>query len=168
MATLPEMMTAIVIKAPGGPEVLVAAERPVPVPDPGEILIRVGAAGVNRPDIMQRRGQYPPPPGAPVEIPGLEVAGEVVARGAGATRFALGDAVCALLPGAGYAEYAKVDETNALPVPRGFTDRGGRRHPRDVLHHLAVDHGARSARGGRVDPHPRRRVRGRHQRHPAG
>ncbi len=121
MATLPETMTAIVIKAPGGPEMLVAAERPVPVPDPGEILIAVGAAGVNRPDIMQRRGQYPPPPGAPVEIPGLEVAGEVVARGEGATRFARGDKVCALLPGAGYAEYAKVDESNALPVPRGFT-----------------------------------------------
>ena len=121
MATLPETMTAIVIKAPGGPEMLVAAERPVPVPDPGEILIKVGAAGVNRPDIRQRRGQYPPPPGAPVEIPGLEVAGEVVARGEGATRFALGDKVCALLPGAGYAEYAKVDESNALPVPRGFS-----------------------------------------------
>lgn len=121
MATLPETMTAIVIKAPGGPEVLVAAERPVPVPGPGEILIRVGAAGVNRPDIMQRRGQYPPPPGAPVEIPGLEVAGEVVACGAGASRFTPGDRVCALLPGAGYAEYAKVDESNALPVPRGFT-----------------------------------------------
>ena len=121
MATLPETMTAIVIKAPGGPEVLVAAERPVPLPGPGEILIKVGGAGVNRPDIMQRRGQYPPPPGAPVEIPGLEVAGEVVARGEGASRFALGDLVCALLPGAGYAEYAKVDETNALPVPRGFT-----------------------------------------------
>lgn len=121
MATLPETMTAIVIKAPGGPEVLVAAERPVPVPGPGEILIRVGAAGVNRPDIMQRRGQYPPPPGAPVEIPGLEVAGEVVACGVGASRFTPGDRVCALLPGAGYAEYAKVDESNALPVPRGFT-----------------------------------------------
>lgn len=121
MATLPEMMTAIVIKAPGGPEVLVAAERPVPLPGPGEILIKVGAAGVNRPDIMQRRGQYPPPPGAPVEIPGLEVAGAVVACGPGASRFAPGDLVCALLPGAGYAEYAKVDESNALPVPRGFT-----------------------------------------------
>jgi NADPH2:quinone reductase len=115
------MMTAIVIKAPGGPEVLVAAERPVPLPGPGEILIKVGAAGVNRPDIMQRRGQYPPPPGAPVEIPGLEVAGAVVACGPGAARFAPGDLVCALLPGAGYAEYAKVDESNALPVPRGFT-----------------------------------------------
>lgn len=121
MATLPEMMTAIVIKAPGGPEMLVAAERPVPLPGPGEILIKVGAAGVNRPDIMQRRGQYPPPPGAPTEIPGLEVAGEVVALGAGAARFKVGDSVCALLPGAGYAEYAKVDERNALPVPRGFS-----------------------------------------------
>ena len=121
MPTLPKMMTAIVIKAPGGPEVLVAAERPVPVPGAGEILVKVGAAGVNRPDIMQRRGQYPPPPGAPVEIPGLEVAGEVVALGDGAARFQQGDKVCAILPGAGYAEYAKVDERNALPVPKGFS-----------------------------------------------
>ena len=74
MATLPETMTAIVIKAPGGPEMLVAAERPVPLPGPGEILIKVGAAGVNRPDIRQRRGQYPPPPGAPTEIPGARLA----------------------------------------------------------------------------------------------
>src|SRR5688572_21873136 len=115
------MMTAIVIKAPGGPEVLVAAQRPVPCPGPGVFLIKVGAAGVNRRDIMQRRGQYPPPPGAPTEIPGLEVAGEVVALGDGAARFAIGADVCALLPGAGYAEYAKVDERNVLPVPRGFS-----------------------------------------------
>lgn len=121
MATLPKTMTAIVIRAPGGPEMLTPVERPLPVPDEREILVRVHAAGVNRPDIMQRRGQYPPPPGAPVDIPGLEVSGEVVALGPEATRFRIGDAVCALLPGAGYAEYAKVHETNALPVPNGFT-----------------------------------------------
>jgi NADPH2:quinone reductase len=116
MATLPKTMTAIVIRAPGGPEMLTPTERPLP-----EILVKVHAAGVNRPDIMQRRGQYPPPPGAPVDVPGLEVSGEVVALGPGATRFRPGDRVCALLPGAGYAEYAKVHETNALPVPSGFT-----------------------------------------------
>ena len=121
MASLPETMTAIVIRAPGGPEMLVPTERPVPVPGPDEILLKVHAAGVNRPDIMQRRGQYPPPPGAPVDVPGLEVSGEVVALGPGATRFRPGDTVCALLPGAGYAEYATVHETNALPVPNGFT-----------------------------------------------
>ncbi|HMN85025.1 MAG TPA: NAD(P)H-quinone oxidoreductase [Bauldia sp.] len=121
MASLPETMTAIVIRAPGGPEMLVPTERPVPVPGPDEILLKVHAAGVNRPDIMQQRGQYPPPPGAPVDVPGLEVSGEVVALGPGATRFRPGDTVCALLPGAGYAEYATVHETNALPVPNGFT-----------------------------------------------
>ena len=121
MATLPKTMTAIVIRAPGGPEMLTPTERPVPEPGSGEILVKVHAAGVNRPDIMQRRGQYPPPPGAPVDVPGLEVSGEVVALGPEAARFRPGDRVCALLPGAGYAEYAKVHETNALPVPSGFT-----------------------------------------------
>ncbi len=123
MAVLPDTMTAIVIKAPGGPEVLVPARRPLPQPGEGEILVRVHAAGVNRPDIMQRRGQYPPPPGAPADVPGLEVAGIVAALGPAATRFAVGDAVCALLPGGGYAEFAKVHETNALPAPKGFSMR---------------------------------------------
>ncbi|MEQ9691586.1 MAG: NAD(P)H-quinone oxidoreductase, partial [Bauldia litoralis] len=118
MAPLPETMTAMVIRAPGGPEMLVAEQRPLPRLGDGEILVKVRAAGVNRPDIMQRRGQYPPPPGAPADIPGLEVAGEVAALGHGVTRFALGDAVCALLPGGGYAEFAKVHETNALPAPK--------------------------------------------------
>ncbi|SDB02818.1 NAD(P)H-quinone oxidoreductase [Bauldia litoralis] len=118
MAPLPETMTAMVIRAPGGPEMLVAEQRPLPRLGDGEILVKVRAAGVNRPDIMQRRGQYPPPPGAPADIPGLEVAGEVAALGHGVTRFALGDAVCALLPGGGYAEFAKVHESNALPAPK--------------------------------------------------
>lgn len=113
-------MRAIAITEPGGPEVLVAEDRPKPEPKPGEILVRVRAAGVNRPDCLQRQGHYPPPPGAP-EIPGLEIAGEVEATGEGVTGFAVGDAVCALVPGGGYAEYCVVDERTALPVPRGLT-----------------------------------------------
>jgi len=116
MSTLPTQMTAIAIAAPGGPEVLVPEVRPRPSPQPGEILVKVAAAGVNRPDVMQRQGLYPPPPGAP-DIPGLELAGTVAALGAGATRFKVGDAVCALVPGGGYAEYAVVHETNALSLP---------------------------------------------------
>ena len=113
-------MTAIAITAPGGPEVLVPATIPVPVPRPGEILVRVKAAGVNRPDVLQRQGGYPPPPGAP-DTPGLEIAGEVVALGDGVKRYEAGDRVCALVPGGGYAEYAVVHEDNALPVPPGLS-----------------------------------------------
>ena len=90
MAELPARMTAIAISAPGGPEMLVPEQRPVPAPGDGEILVKVAAAGVNRPDVMQRQGLYPPPPGAP-DIPGLEIAGEVVALGAGVKRWKLGD-----------------------------------------------------------------------------
>lgn len=113
-------MTAIAITAPGGPEVLTPVTLPVPVPKPGEILVRVKAAGVNRPDVLQRHGGYPPPPGAP-DTPGLEIAGEVVALGEGAKRFEAGDRVCALVPGGGYAEFAVVHEDNALPVPPGLS-----------------------------------------------
>lgn len=120
MNSLPDTMTAIAIRAPGGPEVLVPEQRPLPAPGEGEILVRVHAAGVNRPDVMQRQGKYPPPPGAP-DIPGLEIAGEVAALGPGAGRFAVGDGVTALVPGGGYAEYCKVHETNALPLPAGFS-----------------------------------------------
>jgi NADPH2:quinone reductase len=109
-------MTAIAIRAPGGPEVLVPEERPVAAPGEGEILVKVTAAGVNRPDVMQRQGLYPPPPGAS-DIPGLEIAGEVAALGPGATRFKTGDKVTALVAGGGYAEYCPVHETNALPAP---------------------------------------------------
>jgi putative PIG3 family NAD(P)H quinone oxidoreductase len=100
--------------------VLKPQERPVPRPGPGEILIRVRAAGVNRPDVLQRQGAYPPPAGAS-DLPGLEAAGEVAALGEGAGRFRVGDAVCALTPGGGYAEYVTVHASNALPVPAGFT-----------------------------------------------
>jgi len=117
---IPVMMTAIAITEPGGPLVLKPQPRPVPTPRPGEILIRVKAAGVNRPDVLQRQGGYPPPPGAS-PLPGLEVAGEVAALGEGAARWRVGDAVTALTPGGGYAEYCTVHATNALPIPYGFT-----------------------------------------------
>ena len=113
-------MTAIAITTPGGPEVLTPVTIPVPVPKPGEILVKVRAAGVNRPDVLQRQGGYPPPPGAP-DTPGLEIAGEVVALGDGVKRFEAGDRICALVPGGGYAEFAVVHEDNALPVPPGLS-----------------------------------------------
>jgi putative PIG3 family NAD(P)H quinone oxidoreductase len=113
-------MRAVEIARPGGPEVLVPTRRPVPTPGTDEILIAIHAAGVNRPDVHQREGRYPPPPGAS-DIPGLEIAGTVVARGAEATRFELGAEVCALVTGGGYAEFCAVPEVQALPVPRGLT-----------------------------------------------
>jgi NADPH:quinone reductase len=115
MAALPAQMTAIGIKASGGPDMLVPEKRPVPVPGDGEILVKVAAAGVNRPDVMQRMGLYPPPPGAP-DIPGLEIAGEVVALGPNVKRWKLGDRVMALVVGGGYAEYCLAHESHALPV----------------------------------------------------
>ncbi|HEY9212426.1 MAG TPA: NAD(P)H-quinone oxidoreductase [Ancylobacter sp.] len=120
MTDLPATMTAIGLPTPGGPEALVPVERPVPVPRKGEILVKVASAGVNRPDVMQRKGLYPPPPGAP-DIPGLEISGEVVALGEGVTRFSLGDKVCALVVGGGYAEYCLAEEASALPVPKGLS-----------------------------------------------
>jgi NADPH2:quinone reductase len=113
-------MTAIAIAQPGGPEVLVPTRLPVPVPKRGEVLVQVKAAGVNRPDVLQRQGGYPPPPGAP-ETPGLEIAGEVSALGEGVVRYEVGDKICALVPGGGYAEFAVVHEDNALPVPPGLS-----------------------------------------------
>jgi NADPH2:quinone reductase len=115
MTALATRMTVIGIKAPGGPEMLVPEQRPVPAPGAGEILVKVAAAGVNRPDVMQRKGHYPPPPGAS-DIPGLEIAGEIVALGAGVKRWKTGDRVMALVPGGGYAEYCLAHESHALPV----------------------------------------------------
>ena len=120
LTTIPDTMTAIGIAAPGGPEALKPETRPVPKPGNGEVLVKLEAAGVNRPDVMQRQGRYPPPPGAP-DIPGLEIAGEVVALGQGVSRYKVGDRVCALVPGGGYAEYCAVHETNALPIPDGVS-----------------------------------------------
>ena len=115
MTQLPSRMTAIGIKAPGGPEALVPEERPVPTPGEGELLIRVRGAGVNRPDVMQRKGLYPPPPGAS-DIPGLEVAGEVAALGSGVKRWKEGDRVMALVSGGGYAEYCLAHASHTLAV----------------------------------------------------
>ena len=120
MTAIPPTMAASAIPVPGGPEALVPETRPVPAPGAGEVLVKVAAAGVNRPDVLQRAGGYPPPKGAS-DIPGLEFSGEVVACGEGVTRFKTGDKVCALVSGGGYAEYAVVHETNALPVPQGLS-----------------------------------------------
>ncbi|MDI3470633.1 MAG: Quinone oxidoreductase [Pseudolabrys sp.] len=115
MIDLPKTMTAIAIRQPGGPDVLVPQERPVPQPGKGEILVRVIAAGVNRPDVMQRQGLYPPPPGAP-DIPGLEICGTVVALGDNVKRWKPGDVVMALVVGGGYAEYCLAHESHAMPT----------------------------------------------------
>jgi len=116
--TLPKVMQAIEIERPGPPSVLRAVERPVPQPGPGEVLIKVAAAGVNAPDLLQRRGRYSPPPGAP-DIPGLEIAGSVVAHGAGVEAPALGAEVCALVVGGGYAEYCLAAAPLCLSFPPG-------------------------------------------------
>jgi NADPH2:quinone reductase len=120
MTTLPVTTTVIEISEPGGPEVLRPATRPMPLPGMGDVLIQVAAAGVNRPDVLQRQGDYPPPPGAS-DIPGLEVAGTVVAVGLGVHRFKIGDAVCALVSGGGYASHCVAPEPQCLPVPKGFS-----------------------------------------------
>lgn len=116
MADLPEFMTAIEISAPGGPEVLVPCQRPVPAPGSGEVLIKVAAAGVNRPDVIQRKGLYPPPPGAS-DIPGLEISGTVVAVGDGVDVGEMGSRLSALVSGGGYAEYCVARFDQCLPVP---------------------------------------------------
>src|SRR3954469_5274132 len=112
-------MIVIEIREPGEPDVLVPAERPVPAPASGEVLIRVAAAGVNRPDVFQRRGRYAPPPGAS-DIPGLEVSGVIEALGSGVNGWRIGDAVCALVTGGGYAEYCVAPAPQCLPLPRGM------------------------------------------------
>jgi putative PIG3 family NAD(P)H quinone oxidoreductase len=119
---LTETMRAVLIEGKGGgPEVLVPGSRPTPRPGQGELLVKVAAAGVNRPDVLQRQGNYPPPPGAS-DIPGLEIAGVVVEAGPGAQRFKVGDKVCALVTGGGYAEYCVADERATLPYPEGYDD----------------------------------------------
>ena len=120
MTNIPAMMTAIDPSAPGGPEVLQPVERPVPAPQAGEVLIKVVAAGINRPDVLQRRGMYAPPPGAST-VPGLEVAGEIVALGDGVDAGWLGQRVCALVAGGGYAQYAVAPAGQCLPVPPSLT-----------------------------------------------
>ncbi|MEO3404284.1 NAD(P)H-quinone oxidoreductase [Mucilaginibacter sp. CAU 1740] len=114
-------MKAIVITQPGGPEVLQLAERPTPQCQPNEVLIKVFAAGINRPDVFQRKGNYPPPPGAPADIPGLEVAGVITEVGEIVTRWKIGDKVCALVIGGGYAEYCPAPEGQCLPIPENLS-----------------------------------------------
>ena len=118
--TLPTQMRAIEISTPGGPEVLRPCQRPVPLPAAGEVLIEVAAAGVNRPDVLQRKGGYAPPPGAS-DLPGLEVAGTVVKLGPQVNDWKIGDEVCALVTGGGYAEYVAAPAAQCLPIPRGLT-----------------------------------------------
>lgn len=125
--SLPATMTCIVISTPGGPEVLKPATRPLPQVGPGEVLIKVEAAGVNRPDLSQRAGAYPPPKGAS-DLPGLEVAGTVAALAPGVTQWKIGDRVCALTPGGGYAEYCRTPASSCLRWPKGF----------DALHAAAL------------------------------
>ncbi len=120
--SLPHSMTAIAITEPGGPDVLQPVSVPVPVPGHGQILIKIAFAGINRPDALQRAGAYAPPASASA-LPGLECAGHVAAIGPGVVRWNVGDSVCALLPGGGYAEYALTNEAHALPVPMGMTLR---------------------------------------------
>lgn len=118
--SLPARMTVVAITKPGGPEVLVPEERAVPAPGATELLVKVAAAGINRPDVMQREGKYPVPPGAS-DLPGLEISGEVVAIGKDVKRHKVGDKVCSLVAGGGYSEYCIADDAVALPVPKGFS-----------------------------------------------
>jgi len=120
MEKVPSQMTVIGISKPGGPEVLVPETRPVPTPGPNEILIKVAAAGVNRPDVAQRSGSYPPPPGAS-DLPGLEVAGEVVALGAGSHKHKIGDKVMSLVAGGGYAQYCIAQDAQAMAIPASLS-----------------------------------------------
>jgi NADPH2:quinone reductase len=126
LANIPATQTVIEIKAPGGPEMLVPATRPVPEPKAGEVLIRIVASGINRADCLQRMGRYPMPPGAP-DIPGLECSGTVVKTGDGVTAWRVGDQVCALMIGDGYGEYAAAPAVQCLPIPAGpgLVDAGG-------------------------------------------
>jgi putative PIG3 family NAD(P)H quinone oxidoreductase len=120
MAEMPDTMAAVEITTPGGPEVLKPTRRQVPKPQPGEVLVEVHAAGVNRPDLLQRAGKYPPPPGT-TDIPGLEVAGRIVALGPDVHNWKVADRVCALLAGGGYAEYCVAPVGQCLPLPGGFS-----------------------------------------------
>ena len=120
MSAVPSMMIAIDPSGPGGPEVLLAVERPVPSPGAGEVLIKIVAAGVNRPDVIQRLGRYPPPPGAPT-IPGLEVSGTIIALGEGVDSAHLGQPVCALISGGGYAQFCTAPIGQCLPVPAALS-----------------------------------------------
>mgnify|MGYP001043357716 FL=1 len=145
-APLPEQMRCVEIKAPGGPEELVPSTRATPVPGPDEVLIKTTAAGVNRPDVLQRRGLYPVPPGAS-DLPGLEVAGTIAAWGANVTGYDGGEAVCALVPGGGYAEYVTTPAPHCLPIPTGLGHQEAAALPENyfTVWHNVFDRGALQA-----------------------
>ncbi len=146
MSTLPASMTAIAINGKGGPEVLVPRDMPVPEAGPGQVLIKVAASGVNRPDVLQRKGLYPAPKGHS-ELPGLEVAGTVAAVGSGVTRFKSGDRVMALTNGGGYAAYCLADEGVTLPIPAGMDDATAAAIPETffTVWHNVIERGALKA-----------------------
>ncbi len=166
MEKLPAQMTVIGISKPGGPEVLLPETRAVPAPGPGEILIKVAAAGVNRPDVAQRSGAYPPPPGAS-DLPGLEIAGEVVAIGTGAVRHKLGDKVMSLVAGGGYAQYCIAQDAQAMAVPPALSmlEAGAIPETLMTVWHNVFERGALQARRDAADPW--RLVRHRHHGDPA-
>ncbi|MGE5156823.1 MAG: NAD(P)H-quinone oxidoreductase [Gemmatimonas sp.] len=143
MEKLPAQMTVVAISKPGGPDVLVPETRPVPQPAPDEILIKVAAAGVNRPDVSQRSGSYPPPPGAS-DLPGLEVAGEVVAAGHNVRKHKLGDKVMSLVAGGGYAQYCIAQDAQAMSVPPSFsmTEAGATPETLMTVWHNVFERGA--------------------------
>src|SRR5262249_31407759 len=152
MTSIPATMTAIGITSPGGPEMLTPQERPMPQPGEGEILVRVVAAGVNRPDVAQRKGLYPPPPGV-TDIPGLEIAGVVAVGAPGGQRWKPGDQVTALVSGGGYAQYCVVHQSHALPIPDGLSAAEAAAIPETffTVWHNGVESGhftARSAQWG--------------------
>lgn len=130
--SVPARMQEIRFAGPGGPEVIVTAEGAVPHPGPGQMLVKVAYAGVNRPDCLQRAGGYPPPPGAP-EVPGLEISGHIVARGPDVSGWKTGEALCALIAGGGYAEYALVDAPLAMRIPKGLSLIEAAALPENVL-----------------------------------
>ena len=146
MEKLPAQMTVVAISKPGGPDALIPETRPVPKPGPDEILIKVEAAGVNRPDVSQRAGSYPPPPGAS-DLPGLEVAGEVVALGANAKKHKLGDKVMSLVAGGGYAQYCIAQDAQAMSVPPSFsiTEAGATPETLMTVWHNVFERGALKA-----------------------
>ena len=166
MTALPATMTAIAIVGKGGPDVLQPTTVPVPQPGRGQVLIKVAAAGVNRPDVMQRLGLYPAPKGHS-DIPGLEVSGTIAAVGAEAHRFKAGDKVMALVNGGGYAEYCLADEACCLPIPAGISMVEAAAIPEGffTVWHNVFERGGLQA--GRMVPHARRHQRHRRRRHPA-
>lgn len=165
--TTPHMMRAVEITQPGGPDVLCLTERPVPTPRAGEVVLKLAYAGVNRPDALQRAGAYDPPPTAS-DLPGLEGAGEVVAVGEGVSGLSVGDQVCALLPGGGYAEYVATPAAHALPIPKGMDLRMAACLPETFFYGLVQRVHARWPKGGRTVFGPWRIVGDRDNRDPIG